>query len=506
MTLDDAPAPSRRALRQQPGGDAAGASSNVLTAEAPQLTPAPPLPPARQVPQGRKSKDAAPRRTAFAWVDEAAVLARTRSDGTLDAATSPYLPVEADLLSRRPRRSLWRAGVLVPIGLIAALVGGYSSTTLLWPLHALSPEITAVQVESVPAPPTALAWPASGSAAVEVRGIDGVVSSTPDIDTIASVTKVVTALLVLEEMPLALGETGPDYRFTAADRTRYWSYRQNGESALDVPVGGSLTQYQLLEGMLIGSANNYADRLATNLWPSDQVFASAARTWLGAHGIPGVTIVDPSGIESGNTASPAALIPLAELALANPVIAEIVAKQAVDLPGAGIVKNTNDLLADPGVLGIKTGSLDRFNLLSAKSITIGDTTVRLYASVLGQPDGATRSEATRALYAQLEQELQLRPSVDSGTLAATVETRWGASAQVLTASDAAVVLWNGGAGEVTTTTALGDARDAGETVGSLAVRGPLDSVTVDLRLADDIEDPSPWWRLTHPLDLFGLGG
>ena len=25
-------------------------------------------------------------------------------------------------------------------------------------------------------------------------------------------------------------------------------------------------------------------------------------------------------------------------------------------------------------------------------------------------------------------------------------------------------------------------------------------------LADDIEDPDPWWRLTHPLDLFGLAG
>ena len=23
-------------------------------------------------------------------------------------------------------------------------------------------------------------------------------------------------------------------------------------------------------------------------------------------------------------------------------------------------------------------------------------------------------------------------------------------------------------------------------------------------LADDIEEPSAWWRLTHPLELFGL--
>ena len=394
--------------------------------------------------------------------------------------------------------------IIIPVLLIAMLFGGYAATTLLWPLHAIAPEITAVEVQPIAAPATTPAWPAEGSAAIEVAGVGGVTASTTDPDTIASVTKVVTALLVLDRMPLALGETGPEYRFTAADRAQYWSYRANGESALDVPVGGALTQYQLLEGMLIGSANNYADRLAGNLWPNDRVFAEAARSWLGSHGVPGVTIVDPSGIETGNVASPAALIPLAERAMANPVIAEIVAKQSVELPGAGLVENTNALLSDPGVLGIKTGSLDRYNLLSAKSILVGDTPVRLYASVLGQPDPGTRTEATRALYAQLEQELQPRPSVTSDTLAGTVTTRWGATADVRTAQDADVILWNGGSGTVSTTYALDGSRAGGDTVGTLTVRGPLNSSTVDLELSNDLDEPSPWWRLTHPLDLFGL--
>ena len=81
-----------------------------------------------------------------------------------------------------------------------------------------------------------------------------------------------------------------------------------------------------------------------------------------------MTVVEPTGMDSGNAASPSALIPLAQKALANPVIAEIVAKQSVDLPGAGHVENTNGLLADPGVLGLKTGTLDGWNLLSAKDV------------------------------------------------------------------------------------------------------------------------------------------
>ena len=104
-----------------------------------------------------------------------------------------------------------------------------------------------------------------------------------------------------------------------------------------MPVGGSLTQYQLLEGMLVGSANNYADRLAGNLWPTDAVFANAANSWLSAHGVPGVTVVEPTGLDPRNTASPEALIALAQKAMAEPVIAEIVAKPAVELPGAGLV-------------------------------------------------------------------------------------------------------------------------------------------------------------------------
>ena len=57
---------------------------------------------------------------------------------------------------------------------------------------------------------------------------------------------------------------------------------------------------------------------------------------------------------------------------------------------------------------------------------------------------------------------------------------------------------------VSTTYSLGDSRAKGDVVGSLSVDGPLDDTTVELRLAGDIEDPSPWWRLTHPLELFGL--
>lgn len=430
---------------------------------------------------------------ALAWVDET----HLPETGTHPITGAP------DLLTGRTRRSPFRPGVLVPIGFLLALAVVYSATMLLWPLYAVAPQVQAVAVQPAPAPAAAPAWPGAGGAAISVAGI-GSVGSGGEARSIASITKVVTALLVLDAKPLAVGESGPEYRFTAADRTRYWQYRANGESALDVPVGGTLTQLQLLEGMLIGSANNYADRLAGDLWPSDAVYGQAARAWLSAHGLDGITIVDPSGIEAGNTATPEALLALAAKALSNPVIAQIVRTQEIQLPGAGLVKNTDPLLGDPGVVGVKTGTLDAYNLLSAKDVPIGDTTVRLYAAVLGQPDSATRDAAMRALYSSVESELLLRPSVTAGTTVGIVETRWGERVDVVTATDASVILWNGGTASTAPMFDRGDREASGDTVGTLTVTGPLNATTVDLQLAGDIEPPSAWWRLTHPLELLGL--
>lgn len=460
---------------------------------------------------------------ALGWVDAVAVGERTlsphagpargavpedRLDTALDSSpnTGPYIPAAApDLLTKPPHRSPLRPGVLVPIGVLAALAGIYTATTLLWPLYAVAPTVTPAAITPIAAPAASLPWPAEGSAAVRIAGIDGSLASSDAVVPMASVTKVVTALIVLEEMPLALGEQGPEYRFTAADSAAYWNYLRNDESALDVPAGGVLTQYQLLEGMLMGSAGNYADRLAQTIWPTDALFARAANNWLELHGVPGITVVEPTGIDPDNEATAEALLPLAQLALANPVIAEIVAQPVVDLPGAGEVVNTNGLLTDAGMLGIKTGQLrEDWNLLSAKEIDVAGTPVRVFASVLTQPDDETRHSVSRGLYAEIERALQPIPAVTSATLAGTVTTVWGESVDIITSDDADLIHWNGSSSTVTATFALDEQRSEGGVIGTVSAVGPFDSATSDLVLAADIEAPTAWWRLTHPLELFGL--
>lgn len=441
--------------------------------------------------------------TALTWVDPLEVAEHTATgplslDATPDAASTL-------LRDARLRSRVAGPGFLVPIGVLVGLLGSYAGATLLWPLHELPPTVQATTFSPTSAAPAEILWPAQGSAAVGIGGL-GTTASSLDPAVIASVTKVVSSLMVLDRMPLAVGEQGPEFAFTRADNLAYWDYRRSDQSALDVPVGGTLTEYQLLQGTLLGSANNYIDRLAREIWGSEAAFASAATEWLRDRGLDGITIATPSGFDARNTATPESLIALAERAMQNPVFAGIVSTPSVDLPGAGTVVNTNGMLADAGVVGVKTGTLgDSWNLLTAKDLTVHDTTVRMYAAVLGQVDDEQRLSETRALFAQVEAALAAQqPAVAKDAVVGTVTTLWGAKADIVADADAAVVLWNGAGAEATPTFDIGDHREAGDEVGTLLVAGPLDSVVTPLALAGDVDGPSPWWRLTHPLELFGV--
>ncbi|MDR2997568.1 MAG: D-alanyl-D-alanine carboxypeptidase [Microbacterium sp.] len=442
--------------------------------------------------------------SALTWIDSAVVQARTRPPTLAVRTAADDGP---DLLSDMRTKSGWlRPRVLIPLGLVVALVGGYCAATLLAPLDNIAPTIDPVAVKIDPAPAAAVSWPQGGNSGIDVQGF-ATAASSGDKTPIASISKIASVMMVLEKMPLKPGEQGPSYDFTRSDGRDYWRYLRTNQSALDVPVGGSLTEYQMLQGILLGSANNYIDRLADEIWGSKDAFASAARKWLSDQGLDDTTIISPSGRDDRNRSTPADLIDLSQIAMRNPVFAEIVATKSVNLPGAGEVKNTNKMLAeDAGVVGIKTGTLgDDWNLVTAKDVKVGDSTVRLFAVTLGQGSNNKRVEANRALYAQVEKTLADQPvTVPKGTVVGTIDTVWGERSDVITDADAKVVMWNGSKAESKAALKLGDAQKAGTKVGTLTVTGAIDTAKTNVSLKSSVDAPSAWWRLTHPLDLFGL--
>lgn len=515
MTIDDATPESGTLTRRELRGGT-GATETVRPSTLPfsDTTDAPAADAAGLEPVNGAEEAAAPDASTVQWADERqTATAFTWLD--VESVEENTLPADLDRITMREsgpdlladarlRPALLSPRWSVPLGALAVMVLAYAGATLLWPLHEVPPTVAAVGFETVASQVATPAWPAGGSAGVGIAGLSSVASSA-DAVSIASVTKVVTALMVLDRMPLQLGEQGPEFAFSYSDSVEYWDYRRADQSALDVPVDGVLTEYQMLQGTLLGSANNYVDRLARDIWGSDASFADAAATWLAERGLSGITIVTPSGFDEGNIATPEALLQLGERAMQNPVFAEIVGTASADIPGAGIVTNTNGMLADPGVVGIKTGTLVGWSMLTAKDATIGDTTVHLYAAVLNQGSDEERLAVTRSLFADAEAALQtVAPAVPAGTVVGTVDTLWGADVDLVTDEDATVLLWNGASASAAATLALSDERDAGDEAGTLSVSGPLNAVEIGVALSDELPGPSPWWRLTHPLELLGV--
>ena len=211
----------------------------------------------------------------------------------------------------------------------------------------------------------------------------------------ASITKIVTALTVLDAHPLAADEPGPSVTMTSADVALYRKYDGLGASVAPVASGVVYTERELLEIMLIDSAGNYAVTLGNWAFGSEEALLAAMRGWLAAHDLAGVTVTEPTGRDPGNQASAADLLRLGELALAEPAIAQIVATPSIEIHDVGVVKNSNTLLGDGGVDGIKTGTLNDFgaNLLFSADLTVGAESVPLVGIVLGRRDA--RASSTR---------------------------------------------------------------------------------------------------------------
>ena len=403
------------------------------------------------------------------------------------------------------RRQIYRRRRILVFGTLFAVLAGiaYLPLTLLAPVGETEPAVAAPQI-ATPAP-AATSLPGYGASAIAAVGAEGMLAQAGTTDPLpmASITKVVTALTVLDAHPLAVGEPGPSITMTSTDVAYYRDYLARNGSVEPVKAGQVYTERELLELMLIPSANNYSKSLAVWAFGSLDGYLAAARAWLAANGLPGVTVVDASGLDPKSAASAADLVRLGELALAHPVIAEIVATPSATLHDVGLIENTNKLLGSGGVDGIKTGTLDGANLLFSASITVGPRDIELVGVVLDGPDHATINAAIRSMLEQVRAGFHEVPLVTSGDVLASYETSWGDRADAVAASDASVVVW--GDTPVTSQVTADGIRlaEKGAELGEVVFTAGTQTVRVPLVLSRDIDDPGPWWRLGHPGLVFG---
>ncbi|MEU2347866.1 hypothetical protein [Modestobacter sp. NPDC049651] len=233
-------------------------------------------------------------------------------------------------------------------------------------------------------------WPAQGQAAYTTSATGVLRRSGPEQPVpIASVTKVMTAHVVLRAAPLRPGESGPVIRLTAADVADTERRRAAGESVVRVEAGEELTELQALQALLLPSANNIAVVLARHTAGSVEAFVRRMNEAARELGMSGTTYRDPSGIDAGTVSTAADQVRLFDAAMADPVFAAVAGSRTAELPVAGTVRSTNTLLGQDGFVAGKTGSHDAAGgcLVFRVVREVDGRRVTVTGAVLGQRGG-----------------------------------------------------------------------------------------------------------------------
>ncbi|MFF9512116.1 D-alanyl-D-alanine carboxypeptidase family protein [Streptomyces sp. NPDC014724] len=242
-----------------------------------------------------------------------------------------------------------------------------------------------------------LPWPREGQTSVEVEGVGSMGSrGGREPVPIASVTKVMTAYVILKEHPLKGGAKGPKI---TVDATAAQEAHSLSESSAPVHEGQRLTQRELLELLLLPSGNNVARLLARWDAGSQDAFVVKMNRAAAGLGMTRTTYTGASGLEATTRSTADDQLKLARRAMEEPVLRAIVAMRDTTVPGVpGTITNSNRLLDKPGVIGLKTGSGTAAggNLMWAAEVRSGTTRHLVLGVVLGQRANTTPAEGLRA--------------------------------------------------------------------------------------------------------------
>jgi serine-type D-Ala-D-Ala carboxypeptidase (penicillin-binding protein 5/6) len=423
-------------------------------------------------------------------------------------ATSPD-PLPGRGVGRRQRRRRRRRRVWIAIAVVVVVIAALVVVQLRRALPQATVHTTAARTSTVPGQAPALAWPATGYGAVAIPSLGYTAQSGPEVPVpVASLTKMMVAVVILQDHPLAAGADGPSVTITAQDVAEDSADVSTDQSTVPVQVGEVLTERQLLEGLLVRSANNMAFTLAR--WDAGSLPAFIAKMNTGATqlGMTQTHYVDVSGYNPGSVSTPADSLKVAARGLADPTFAAIVAMPSVTLPVAGLVPNIVTQIGSNGIIGVKSGFTSAAGpcLVLATNRTVGGKTVQAIAAVTNQPPSGTDPFHNAAMTDEALLQASLAtvfdaPVATSGHAVATVGASWGGvrhDVPVATAQGASVLAVPGQS--VTATVVTGSVASGaapGSSVGHVVYTlGPQRQV-VPLQATEQVPTPSLVWRLTH---------
>lgn len=405
-----------------------------------------------------------------------------------------------ELMTQTKKRTRRLSGSLLIIVVLAV----YSSWALARPLNVITPVSNRLQVQgaSTLGP---LSWPAKGQAAVGITpsGVLATHGQQKPVPT-ASVAKVITALMVLKKRPLAPGQTGPTITISEADVELYRNYVAGDGTVLPVEEGMKLTQYQMLQAILLPSANNIADTLVIWAFGSLENYTQFANSYTRQLGLTNTVVgSDASGYDPSTRSTAHNLVLIGQAAMQEPVIEEIVAQESAVIPGAGRIVNRNFLLGPDALAGIKTGTTEEAGgvFLAAKKVVIEGKPLTIVSAIAGTDTSYDAVIASVPLIDSVSKNFATTTLLPANAIVGRYETRWGDSVTAVTTKPLTALGWKGA--KLPTEVTLQPASVTGgasQTVGEVEVpESPVSaSASVPVKLSGPFSKPSIFWRLTHP--------
>jgi serine-type D-Ala-D-Ala carboxypeptidase (penicillin-binding protein 5/6) len=230
------------------------------------------------------------------------------------------------------------------------------------------------------------------TAAIVVDGSNGEVmfAKRPDQrHAIASTTKLMTALLALERARPREVFTAPEYNALPA------------ESRINLRAGERMTVHDLLEALLLESANDAAATIAENLSGSREAFVAEMNVRAQELGLDNTSYANPIGLDDpANYSSARDLATLTRLLLERPRFARVVDMPVAELDSGSmprVIDNRNTLIAStPWVTGVKTGHTTNAGYVLVGSAK-GRGGAKVISVVLGEPSEPARDADTLEL-------------------------------------------------------------------------------------------------------------
>jgi serine-type D-Ala-D-Ala carboxypeptidase (penicillin-binding protein 5/6) len=338
---------------------------------------------------------------------------------------------------------------------------------------------------------------------------------------IASLTKMMTAYIVLRDHPIGTDAPGPQVTVTASDETEAQQEAEANDTSIPVQTGEALTERELLDGLLVHSANNFADVLAR--WDAGTVpaFVQKMNDTAGELDMRDTHYADANGIDSASQSTAADQIRIAAAAMAIPTFATVVAQRAVIVPIGGLLMNYVKQVGTGGIVGVKSGFTQAAMgcLVLAARRNIQGESVLVLAAVTGQP-GDDPLEAAAFVAAPLLEvaasHLRIVPVLPGeqtreagepdqiegagprgGVEVARVTAPWMSSAVPGVATNSLSALaWPGEVVHRSMTSAGVRGRvPRGATLGTITVRVGTERVSVHVRSTAAVPAPSLTWRL-----------